>query len=357
MSTNRPSYGDAIQVVLMLRMLERRTSGEMPVNLIAERLEVHRRTVIRYVKALRVVINNDHGEPLVDLVRRDGETWVVLNRNPPPVASNVFQYAAVHAATSHLSAVGDPVLGDSARFVLERLEGSLDEDILERVKHGFFYVPFGPKNYDSNEEVLDTLTQAVLRRRPVDIVYCSPGKEAKKHRIEPFTLVMYRDGLYVFARRSGTEKKSLFAIDRIQGADLDRKVQFEIPDSFNPARYFGKRLGIWQATKRPSDIEIAFSPNAARAASERRWPGFRGWRDLDDGRKVLHLRIPITPEVATWVRTWGADAEVLNPASLRETIIEGLKASMERYAQPAPPPQDITPVEETAEDVEEAPED
>jgi predicted DNA-binding transcriptional regulator YafY len=335
MSTNRPSYGDAIQVVLMLRMLERRTSGEMPVNLVAERLEVHRRTVIRYVKALCQVIMNDHGEPLVDLVRREGETWVVLNRNPAPVSSNVFQYAAIHAATSHLAAVGDPVLGDSARFVLGRLEDQMDVRFLERVKNGFYYVPFGPKNYDANEDVLDTITQAVLRCRPVDIEYQSSGSpEPKRRRIEPYTVVMYRDGLYVLAKTG--DRMSLFAIDRIRDADLDRNAQFEVPEGFNPAQHFGKRLGIWQTTQRPVDVQIAFAKTAARSAEERRWPGFRGWRDLDDGRRVLYLRIPITPEVVTWVRTWGSEAEVIAPDDLRQAVCDDLQRAAALYSQPAP---------------------
>jgi proteasome accessory factor B len=334
MSTNRPSYGDAIQVVLMLRMLERRTSGEMPVNLVAERLEVHRRTIIRYVKAISQVIMNDHGEPLIDLIRRDGETWVVMNRNPAPVASNVFQYAAIHAATSHLAAVGDPVLGDSARFVLGRLEDQIDVRFLERVKNGFYYVPFGPKSYDENEDVLDTVTQAVLRSRPVDIAYLSPGNdEPKTRRIEPYTLVMYRDGLYVLAKVG--DRLSLFAIDRIRDATLDRTTQFEVPDTFSPAQFFGKRLGIWQANQRPIEVQLAFAKGAARKAEERRWPGFRGWRTLDDGRRVLYLRIPITPEVITWIRTWGPEAEVLAPEDLRQDIANELQRAAALYSQPA----------------------
>lgn len=355
MSTNRPSYGDAIQVVLMLRMLERRTSGEMPVNLVAERLEVHRRTIIRYVKAISQVIMNDHGEPLIDLLRRDGETWVILNRNPAPVSSNVFQYAAIHAATSHLAAVGDPVLGDSARFVLGRLEDQMDVRFLDRVKNGFYYVPFGPKNYDANEDVLDTITQAVLRCRPVDIEYQSSGSaEPKMRRIEPYTVVMYRDGLYVLAKAN--DRMSLFAIDRIRDATLDRETLFEIPEGFSPSQFFGKRLGIWQTTQRPVDVQIAFAPSAARVAQERRWPGFRGWRDLEDGRRVLYLRIPLTPEVATWVRTWGAEAEALAPDELRSAVAEDLKRASSQYDRPAAAIPDHPAVEVPEEEPDSEPE-
>jgi hypothetical protein len=46
---------------------------------------------------------------------------------------------------------------------------------------------------------------------------------------------------------------------------------------------------------------------------------------------VLELEIPVTPEVLTWVLTWGAEAEVLEPAGFREGVAAVLRGAAGRY--------------------------
>ena len=78
-------------------------------------------------------------------------------------------------------------------------------------------------------------------------------------------------------------------------------------------------------------MEIAFDIGAARKVEERSWPGFQGIRELGDGRKVLQLRVAVTPEIVRWVLTWGASAEVFRPEDLRRRVGEILRAAAERY--------------------------
>ena len=45
----------------------------------------------------------------------------------------------------------------------------------------------------------------------------------------------------------------------------------------------------------------------------------------------MELKLPNLIEFISWVRSWGPDALVLRPESLRETVAGSLKAASERY--------------------------
>jgi len=153
-------------------------------------------------------------------------------------------------------------------------------------------------------------------------------------RFEPWTVVLYRDALFVHGRQDGAGDgggERLLAIDRIQEASLLRGERFAVPEDYDPEAWFEGQLGLWQDGGEPERVRIAFAGTAGRSARERRWPGQVGWTDAADGRSVLELNIPVTPEVLTWVLTWGADAEVLGPASLRAGVQEVLERAAARY--------------------------
>jgi predicted DNA-binding transcriptional regulator YafY len=59
-------------------------------------------------------------------------------------------------------------------------------------------------------------------------------------------------------------------------------------------------------------------------------------RDLADGGCELQLRVGGVREIRSWVLSWGADVEVLEPAALRAEVAEQARRMLQRYgAAPA----------------------
>lgn len=330
-----PGYRTILQMFDMMRLLQRRGLRGMPVNDLARELDINRRTVVRYLNALSGSIDNEAGEPIVQRELRDGRAWAVMPGDRAPLAANIFQYAAIFAASRHL--VDRSVLHESAGYALDRIEdaGDLGKEMVERVETAFCYVPWGAKDYGANSDILDALIQGALYRRPVDISYRRPAApEVTEARIEPWTIVMYRDGLYVLARRADSDIDAtphLYAVDRIEDADLDRSATFQLPESFDPNAFFERGLGLWQSADPPEPIRLAFTTGAAARAHERRWPGFVSW-SREGAREVLELNVAITREVISWATSWGPDMEVLSPASLREAVAALIAATARLYA-------------------------
>lgn len=331
---SEPGYSTAMHMFGMLRMLQARGGRGMPVNDLAEDLGVHRRTVVRYLKALSASVDDDRGEPIVRREHRDGVAWAVLNGVRSSVAANVYQYAAVFAATRHLGHTS--VLKESADNVLDRVEemDDLPPALVARVASSFHYVGFGPKDYGSDERVLDVLIRATLHRRLVCVHYKKPGQDdATVRQLEPWTLVMYRDGLYLLARDAVAPAgvgPRLFAVDRMDAAGLFKGSSFEIPEDYDPDAFFEGQLGLWQTDGPPERVRLAFEPSAAWWARERSWPGFVGW-SVNGQRHILELDVPVTPEVIAWATAWGPGLEVLAPVRMREAVADRHAAALARY--------------------------
>ena len=318
----------ALHVLEMLQLLERTTAGSLPLNRLAEHFGVHRRTVIRWVDSLSTHVDSYDGEPLVRRERRSGSAWVVLSRERHRLSASIFQYAATYAATLYLDAGDGSLLSDSAGDALDRLRPAGDSG--QTVARAFHYVPFGPKRYREQEDLLDVLVQAVIRCRPIDMRYRGPSGAEYSARLEPFTIVMYRDGLYLLGRRMGDSPVfRLYAIDRMVSLEIDRAARFEVPAAFDPAAHLGSGMGLWQIEEPAQQVEIAFHPSVVSAVQERNWPGYVGWTEAD--WPILRLQLPITPELVTWVISWADTAEVLAPDSLRQRLGTLLHDAARRY--------------------------
>lgn len=340
MSQRKPNYNSGIRMVSMLRLLQERVSRSMSVAGMAESLGVDVKTVRRYTRVLGECVTTKNGEPLLRLETRGTESCLRLAREESlSVRSMIYRHAALWASAQWLSSGPGNVLGDMANEQLEELAKALDRRVtplLDRLTTAFHYVPFGAKDYRLKSDVLEELLHAVIYCRPVDVSRTRRDGVEVCERLEPFTLVMYRDGLYLLARRACADDGDLrtYALERFDEVRVDRTSSFEVPSDFDPDEHFKLRLGLWEPSRGPERIELSFTSGAAAVISSRRWPGSNSWSEMGDGRRVLELEIPVTPELVSWIVSWGPQVEVLGPQHLRDGVVSELRCALEKYQSP-----------------------
>ena len=344
MSEQNPPYEVALKVAALLRALEQSPGAGARVNDLAETLEVSRRTVIRYANALEYGALFLKGKRPVEVpaVRRDwdkttGATWLFLEHRERTLPANIFRFAAVHAALETLAAGGGSLLSEMTADVLDEVEGALPPthaDLVARARTAFHYVPFGPKRYRDDVDLIEDLVGAVLYRRPVELYYRDRHGRGFHTRTEPFTIVLYRDGLYVLGRVQEPGRGPLwrlYAVDRVDGLAVDREQTFDVPTDFDPAKHLKDGLGLWPNEAPAQAVELAFSPEVAIDIRERTWPGEYTLEERDDGWTVLRITVRVTPEVIAWILSWGRSIEVLTPDSLRRDVVSHLRDAAVRY--------------------------
>ena len=336
MTSNPPSYQDGLRMMRIVCELQRSTNGEMRVNQLAERLGVSRRTVVRYTSAMHADNLPDADMPSVVRTTHDGEVWVRLDRREKPPETHQYQYLLAQVGLQVLSSGGASLYSETVGQHIASMRTKLGRrrnEIVGRVANAFLYRPFGAKRYDRASDKLGDLLLAVLGCHPIDIDYRDRRRNALSRSLEPFTLVLYRDGLYVLGLLrddEGNERWRLFALDRVESLDVRKKETFKVPDGFDPATLFENTLGLWPANQDPVDLHLAFSPHVVIDVKERTWPGGSWEGEREDGWSVMRMRVTITPEVIAWIRSWGGDVEVIGSAQVRRAV-----DGMQRRARPA----------------------
>ena len=76
---------------------------------------------------------------------------------------------------------------------------------------------------------------------------------------------------------------------------------------------------------------LSFSPTVARRIDETRWHPSQKVEEREDGGRILRLRLSGTLEIEPWIKSWGATCEVLAPESLRQRIMQELRALNDVY--------------------------
>lgn len=174
------------------------------------------------------------------------------------------------------------------------------------IRHSARRVPAG---------VFEVVAAAVLRRRRVRLTYHARGDGRTSERvISPQRLVHYRDNWYVDAWchwREGLRKFSVDAMtDVLLLPDKARAVDLRTLE-----RELGSGYGIFSGE--PTDwARLRFTPARARWVAHEIWHPAQRAHLEPDGSYVLEVPYSDARELIMDVLKYGADVEVLGPASL-----------------------------------------
>lgn len=295
---------------------------------LASELECTRRTVYRDLDALMYA-----GFPVTS-EKRDGRVYYRLLESfelgdAPFTADELL---ALAFGEDLLRGLEGTVFHDSVHSALQKIRASLGEDgtaFLERLQASFRVRPGPHKRYAEVRDVIRTLNEAVLEQRSVDMKYRT-GRTGRvsARRLDPYRVWYRTGGLYVIGHDHRRGELRTFAVDRIQEAALT-DARFEVPESFDLDALLASAFGV--VPEPPVPVRIRFEPRWALYVEEHTWhPSQKAERDAD-GALVLSMEVGAGDELRGWVLSFGAGAEVLEPAELREEVRAELAATLDRY--------------------------
>ena len=92
-------------------------------------------------------------------------------------------------------------------------------------------------------------------------------------------------------------------------------------------------------------MRIRFDPRFALQVEERQWHPSQKLERLPGGALELVLEVGGLDEVQAWVLSFGAGAEVLEPAELRAAVETELTRALKRYGRGVEPVTERRPLE------------
>lgn len=321
----------ASRLLSILTTLQAR--GQITAPELAEACSVSVRTVYRDIDALAAAgipvyaeRGAEGGYRLLDGYR------VRLNGLSPPEAEALFMTglpgpasalgidAAMMAAQNKLMAALPPNLRENAGRMQERFH--LD----------------APNWFGASEEPdhLRAVAGALLRNNLIRIRYQSWRSEKHRH-VAPLGLVLKAGSWYLAGSVDGSVRT--YRVARI----LDCRVtdeHFARPRDFNLATYWHAATLRLEAELHPNTVTVRLSPFGVKLLEVVSSPYVKARMQLADTADADGWRIAVLPvgktawHAATELLRFGAEAEVLAPAELREKMAEIAQGMAERYRPP-----------------------
>lgn len=318
--------------VKILQLVQRR--GGVGAQVLMDRFDLDARTLRRYLADLHEigVPLTDEGSGLERVIAVD-PTWARSG-----VQLTLAEVLSLHFGRTLFTFLEGTSFAADLEGAIERLEPAIARstaDLTRDLDRKFLAVGEHAKDYGADGDNLDEIVSALLYSNPADAEYRAARGIGKIYRLEPLTLAVYRQGLYLFARDTAEDRVKSFAVERFIRFSRLRRLTFTYPVDFDPRALVAHSFGITSGP--PDDVAAVFAPGVALYVRERQWHPSQRCEALDDGSVRLHLRVNVGPEVKEWLLGFGPDVRVEAPASLVAQLADLHAAAAAQYRTPASP--------------------
>lgn len=296
---------------------------------LADRHFVSTKTIRRDLAALM-----EAGFPLYD-ERYEGKVYWRLAeeyKGLPLANLSLSELAALYFSRNMVSALLAPPFSNDIDSAFRKIEGALPEkniEFLDSLDKMISVRADAPKDLDRHKQTIRTLMDAIGEERRVRMEYFSVHSQKKKpYVVDPYRLMYFKGGLYLFGFVEEYAQIRTFAVERIeQLAKLEDT--FEKPADFSVETYLESSFGL--VKEDPFDVEILFKADVAPYVRSRAWHPSQAVRDAGDGEIVMSLHVGGEFELGSWILSFGPSAVVLSPERLRRRVEADLKRTLDSY--------------------------
>jgi predicted DNA-binding transcriptional regulator YafY len=286
----------------------------------ARKLDCAVRTIWRDLRVLEQA-----GFPLYDDKSGDGRRsiWKLEEKFTLglPVKLTLAETAALLMSRDLLRPTGAQALGAAVTSAFDKIGRVLSRDarqLLDQMRESIGVRAVGAKLQTPAAEHVALIQKAMLERRRLDMRYHSMSRDEENRRqVDPYHLTVYDGGFYLVGYCHLRKTERIFAVERVRELKM-LTIRFQVRPGFNAEEYLRHSWGIVKGEIVP--VKVVFSRSVARYIRDRLWHPSQKLRELSDGRLEFTVRVADTLEIRRWVLGYGPDAEVVQPASLRNTL-------------------------------------
>jgi predicted DNA-binding transcriptional regulator YafY len=302
--------------------------GGVSIDAAARELECTARTIWRDLSALQTA-----GFPLYDDKAVDGRRsiWKLDEKFTLglPVKLTLAETAALVMSRDLLRPAGVGALGSALASAFDKVGRVLSRDavrVLDQMRETIGVRAVGAKLQAPAAEHVALIEQALHDRRRLDMRYYSMSRDEETRRqVDPYHLTVYEGGFYLVGYCHLRKAERIFSVERIRELRM-LATRFTVRPGFNAQEYLQHTWGIIKGDIVP--VKVIFARSVARYIRDRLWHPTQKFRELSDGRLEMTMRVADTLEVRRWILGYGAQAEVVEPQTLREA----LRGEIERAA-------------------------
>lgn len=319
-------YSQAERLARMIRTL---ASRRMSVPDLCLEFGISRRQVYRDLERIR-----EEGHPLEQNDELGERTWQLPlgYKGLPPITLSPYELMSLYLAKSHMAYLDGTPFSEDLDGIIAKVRASLPAKTvnhLERILEVFIPWQRPARDYSAQKDVLTVLRKALLLQRRVILRYRKPGaRQPGVYLVDPYSMVLYQAGLYLAGYSHQARAQRTFAVERIVKI-TETGDSFDIPASFTTQDRFRHLFGLMDGS--PQAITIRFEPDVAYLLKERKWHPTQKVTRLRHGAVLATFEAGGLEELTSWVLSWGAQARVIAPSTLRKAVAAELTAAARQY--------------------------
>ncbi len=322
------------EVIRQWKILKRIEAGRYTTSQdLADEHGVTERTIRRDIEALQ-----EAGFPLYD-ERADGrKIWRLVEGYKQRLTQtfSLAELSALYFSKNLMSFLGGAPFAQDLEAAFAKIREALPArslPYLERIQELFSARPDPWKDYSRKQDVIVALIDATLHQKQAKIGYFSfNSRRSKSYTVDPYRLVYYHGGLYLYARAHEYGEVRTFAVERVEKIEV-REEGFEVPADFNVSEYGRGAFGITGGE--PQTVEILVEPPMSAYIRERVWHESQELEDRPDGSVLLRMSVAPGFELKSWIKGFLPHIQVLKPTALRDEIAADLDQSRKSFPAPA----------------------
>ncbi len=224
-------------------------------------------------------------------------------------------------------------IGQSIDEITDKLLGSARDGIRARVD-----AP-SPVSFRLSEIQLDEqgerafglFAAAERSSRSVQFVYRDKEGNRSAREVDPYGFIVSAGRIYCVAYDHARRDKRVFAIDNVSDVRVTAHT-FTKPTDFDVESFAASSIsGVMHAGK-TTLVRVRFAARVAKAAVAARVVAERHIDGHNDGSVDIEYRVADVDELVRWVLGWGAQAEILEPASARLRAASLIREISAKYA-------------------------
>lgn len=294
---------------------------------LAEHFGVSRRTIFRDLRTLA-----ESGVPLT--YAEEGGYEILDGYQLPPLMFSAREAATLLIGTEFTKLQPDASLRADADAVAMKIRAVLPESVrayVDRLSERTVLAPFnetqGRGATTDDEGRWFELSEAIARQRRVKLTYYVASRDEETVReVDPLGLVYYSDHWNLIGHDHLRGDIRNFRLDQIKKLRT-RFDTFEPPDGFSLKEHLKARGESPENVR----IRVRFRDRAWRWARTQVPADVEQELPVGEGQTEVAFEFENLDYVARWLLRYGTDAEVVEPAALREAVVRQARAIAGQY--------------------------
>jgi len=238
----------------------------------------------------------------------------------------------IRLATSTLSQFKDSQIFKDLETSVAKIRGRLRVYKQIEKKDNSRLIRFETAPYFAGTEYLSELLNAIKDHQEISLSYIPFTDDTpRKYSVHPYFLQEHKNRWYLICYEDANKKYRTLGLDRIQELTL-LESHFHHDPEFDPEDYYKFSFGIGIYSGKPVDVTLSFDYVQGRYIKAQPIHSTQDIIKEDDQQLLIKVSIIPSPEFIMQIMSYGSSVQVIEPAFIRDKVIDLLKTALDQYS-------------------------